>query len=522
MVGLDHKITKSLNYDQAVKRILTDINTDFIFAPHFRYIYKNASKFLAHKLNEELGSGKFNFSLPLTMDIPKSSGLTRPGAILYPKDRLLYQVLADNMAGEIENNIDRKHVFSNILTNDENMFEPLGKCFHQFEASMIDKSEKYKYCIKTDVTSFFETIYQHFVISQLDALNIQKPMINLLEKALLAWREDKSYGLLQGMYPSDLYGNYYLTQIDYFLELKQFDFIRFVDDIYIFSNSDYELRKILVEICNTLRQQSLYLNESKTLFNTSKIICSQQMEFEELFKEVTQMLDSMKDNDRDNFFNNEYGFQREWDEDEIQEVNINKIDGFRLDVVEELYAKKNTARYQKDAIIKFCLPLLTKARSTIPLTTIKEDLHTYPYLTKFYSTYLATIDKNNQMITSKIEEILIENQFVFQYQQMWLFSALLYRSNLSSRVLKICAKYFLDKQTHEAIRAICAIILSKHGKGHDRKLIRDEYNNEPSVYVRSAILYCTTYLSSTERHACKIAWGTNNVLNELVIEAMKE
>ena len=111
MVGVDDKVTKSSNYDQAVKRILTDINTDFIFAPHFRYIYKNASKFLAHKLNEELGSSKFNFSLPLTMDIPKSSGLTRPGAILYPKDRLLYQVLADNMAGEIENNIDRKHVF---------------------------------------------------------------------------------------------------------------------------------------------------------------------------------------------------------------------------------------------------------------------------------------------------------------------------------------------------------------------------------------------------------------------------
>ena len=521
MVGLDDKVTKSLNYDQAVKRILTDINTDFIFAPHFRYIYKNASKFLAHKLNEELGSGKFNFSLPLTMDIPKSSGLTRPGAILYPKDRLLYQVLADNMAGEIENNIDRKHVFSNILTNDENMFEPLGKCFHQFEEAMIDKSEKYKYCIKTDVTSFFETIYQHFVISQLDAINIQKPMISLLEKALLAWREDKSYGLLQGMYPSDLYGNYYLTQIDYFLELKQFDFIRFVDDIYIFSNSDYELRKILVEICNTLRQQSLYLNESKTWFNTSKKICSQQMEFDELFNEVTQMLDSMTDDDRKNFFDNAYGFQCDWDEDEVKEVNVNEIDGFRLDVLEELYAQKNAACYQKDTIIKFCLPLLTKSHSMMPFPTIKEDLHTYPHLTKFYSAYLATIDKDNPIITSKIEEILIENHFIFQYQQMWLFSALLYRSNLSQRVLRLCAKYFLNKQTHEAIRAICVIILSKHGKGHDRKLIRDEYNNEPSIYVRSAILYCTGYLSSKERHACKIAWGTNNILNELVIEAMK-
>ena len=42
MVGLDDKTIKSLNYDQAVKRILTDSNTDFIFAPLLVHTYTTA------------------------------------------------------------------------------------------------------------------------------------------------------------------------------------------------------------------------------------------------------------------------------------------------------------------------------------------------------------------------------------------------------------------------------------------------------------------------------------------------
>jgi hypothetical protein len=47
------------------------------------------------------------------------------------------------------------------------------------------------------------------------------------------------------------------------LNLENIYFVRYVDDIYIFSNSDFELRKIAVKIGDTLRQQGLFLNEKR-------------------------------------------------------------------------------------------------------------------------------------------------------------------------------------------------------------------------------------------------------------------
>jgi hypothetical protein len=502
MAGLDKVLLDRIDFSKAINRIISDSYTDFIFAPHINSIYINAGDFLSSKLRSELQNGNFNFSLPIAMGIPKPSGLTRPGSILLPKDRLLYQSLSDNMIDEIEKEIDRDHVFSNIPSNDQDMFISPSDSYKNFENSLIDKCSRYKYCLRTDVASYFETIYQHFIISQLHSTNIEKGYINLLEQHLLKWREDKSYGLLQGMYPSDLYGNYYLAQMDYYLNIEKIDFVRYVDDIYIFSEDDFALRRIAVKICNNLRQQGLFLNENKTLIAESNIILNQILEFSKLFFDINQMFKSLHDDERNEIIKLEYGFQRDWDE--------------------ELYRNKENAKYQKDSIIKFCLPLLSKAKSMVPLENIKNDIKNYPHLTKSFASYLASIDQTNAMITNLIEEILKENHFIFEYQQMWMFAVLLYRRNVSREILKLCARYFLNKQTHESIRAICAIILSKKGNGNDRKLLRDEYSSESSIFVKSSILYCTRFLISAEKNACKIAWGTNNYLNELIVEVLKK
>jgi hypothetical protein len=522
MTALDKTLIDVVDFQKSIQRIKSDVRTDFIFAPHINSIYNYAGDVLSNRLKTELQNGIYNYDLPILMGIPKPSGLTRPGAILLPKDRLLYQILSDNMIGIIENELDRSHVFSNLPDNNGEMFISSGESYRIFENAIIEKCFRYQFCFKTDISSYFDTIYQHFLISQLHSTNIEKGFINLLERSLLQWREDKSYGILQGMYPSDLFGNYYLSQIDYYLNLENIDFVRYVDDIYIFSNSYFELKKIAVKIGNTLRQQGLFLNENKTLFTESIEIRKQILEFNELFNEINNMFNAMHDEERFALAQLGYGFQINWDDDTNDNDDINRIEGFNLEVVEELYINKDDAQYQKDSIIKFCLPLLSKAKSTIPLSNIKNDMKKSPHLMRFFSAYLASIEQADENITNIIENILFEDQFVFEYQQMWLFAALLYRNTLSKKILSLCVNYFRDKQNHESIRALCAIILSKKGSGHDRKLLRDEYNSEASIFVKSAILYCTRYLISDERHACKLAWGSHNYLNELIVEVLKK
>src|SRR5688572_13442707 len=116
--GIDPAVVSKLNWKLAAKRILVDIRSDFIYAPHFSIVFRRAASDLASEVLSELKNGKYSPGPPITIDVPKSSRMaviprgsrgptfSRPGSILMPKDRLVYQLLADRAAPLIEENTD--------------------------------------------------------------------------------------------------------------------------------------------------------------------------------------------------------------------------------------------------------------------------------------------------------------------------------------------------------------------------------------------------------------------------------
>jgi len=520
MHGLDRTIISKINLTNSIDRIKTDVRSDFIYAPHLNVIYQHGSEDLINSFKRKLSSGEFSHSLPLTIEVPKKSGLSRPGSILLPFDRLLYQSLADLIADQLENSIDRNNVFSNIFNNSPEMFEDHGSSYAKFQQSIHDYSRKYRYCLKTDIASFFDTLNLHFLKNLFQSLKIENSVLNLLDDSLKAWVETNSYGIIQGLYSSDLLGNFYLTQLDYVLKIKNFEFCRFIDDFYIFSNSKEDLNKILVEICRSLRKQGLFLNESKTQLTESRRILRQETEFDQLFNEINDMLENTDDEDSE-FNKSHYGFQVDWDEeDEEEEIDVEEIEGFRLDLIEKLYTRRNEAQWQRDNIIKFCIPLLSKARSRLLLVDIEQEIETHPYLIKYFCNYLATIDRHDASITKFIEEILMSKKLIYDYQCHWLFSTLLYRNGVSNVSLDYAVKIILNKHFHESLRSICSIFIMKNGTGSQKRIIREEYQNETSPYVRAAIVFGTQYLPADERRACRLAWGGHSELNSLIIKSI--
>ncbi len=521
MPGLDRTIINQINFDKAINRISADLKTDFMFAPHFDFIYKHASDELIGLLQKKLSDGTFQFSLPVILNVPKPSKLSRPGSIQEPLDRLTYQVLADLIAPAIESGVDRTHVFSHVYKDsNDNMFKDQGECYKNFQLAIGENLRKYNFCLKTDIASYFETINQHVLINLLTSLGVDTATVRFLEEALLAWREKNSHGIIQGVFGSDLLGNYYLTHLDYFLEIRSFQYCRFLDDIYVFHNNLNELTKLLVEICDKLRKQGLFLNESKTKLKESHEILREETEFDRLFDEINDMLNGVLEEDSE-VFSVDYGFQVELDEEAVNEEDYTEIEGFRLDLIKELYSRKEEAKWQRDNIVRFCLPLFAKAHSDYPLDGIKDEITNYAHLAKHYCSYLATIERNNNVITQTIENTILSNELVYDYQLLWLFSSLLYRAGVSNKLLDRAVQVFENRQIHETIRAICAILISKVGSGIQKRTLRDEYQNEPSVFVRSAILFGTRYISSEERTACRGAWGGHSELNSLIIKAQK-
>lgn len=392
MLGLDKKLVNQIDFNKSVERIKSDTKSDFIFAPHLDVIYEYGSQELIKNLKDKLINRQFQCLSPITLDVPKKSRLSRPGSILLPLDRLLYQSLIDSMISKIETNIDRKHVFSNFYVDTPDMFENSAESYNKFRNYKYTNAYKYEYCIQMDITSYFESINQHFLINLLGSLGFEKTILKLLEESLSLWSYKNSYSIPQGLYSSDTLGNFNLTDLDYYLNINEYNFCRFVDDIYIFHHKKETLYKLLIELCSTLRKKGLFLNESKTQIKESSKIVIEETEFDRMFDEINTMLNFAFQEDT-SFIEAIYGFQINFNVDESETDQLLEIDGFDLDLIERLYSKRNEAKWQRDDIVKFCIPLLAKADSLFPLSDIEEEIINNPHLAKYYAAYLATVKK---------------------------------------------------------------------------------------------------------------------------------
>jgi hypothetical protein len=108
---MDSATLAKIDWNLALKRVIHDLRTDFIYAPHLGFIYSEAGDELIAQVKSSLKAGQYSPGVPVTIEVPKSFRIrvavpskrlgphySRPGSILLPRDRLLYQALADQAA----------------------------------------------------------------------------------------------------------------------------------------------------------------------------------------------------------------------------------------------------------------------------------------------------------------------------------------------------------------------------------------------------------------------------------------
>jgi hypothetical protein len=229
--GLDLPQLKQIDWELAAKRILVDVKSDFIYAPHISNVFRNAREDLTDSVATELKNGRFAPGAPVTIEVPKSARMqtasprtrgptfSRPGSILLPKDRLFYQALADLAAPLIEKRSNRRRSFSHRLAEPASaeMFESSRASWNRMQKSLNKMSDSVErvYVIKADVANFFGSVNQHTLVNHLEAIGYPAPLRNALDAFLVLLTGDRnSRGIIQGVFPSDLFGNFYLNPID--------------------------------------------------------------------------------------------------------------------------------------------------------------------------------------------------------------------------------------------------------------------------------------------------------------------
>lgn len=519
MYGLDKTTLKQIDCDLTIGRIKTNVGRDFILAPHYYAVYANAGNELWDEVQNNLKSGKYKPKLPITIEVPKKSHLTRPGSILTPIDRFIYQALVDVIAPLAEGQLDRSKTFSNVLLNpDPNylMFEQNHICWKRKQQSIenLCKNKSLSYAIKTDVASYFESLYQHNLINLLHGSGCPPKIVNLLEKVLLDWMEKASHGILQGMFPSDFLGNFYLLFLDSDLSIRGVPHVRYVDDLYIFYSTLEDARKGLVDLCNTLRQEGLHLNESKTEILKTKDLLYEETEIDRMINKAREEIEAQT------FAVDFYGFQLIWiGEEGGEEVDEEKIE---LKSVELLYKQINQTDMEAEKIEKVCLPIFSFIKSDVAIQRSLTGIIKRPHLTQLYCSYLSALLSSNENISKDIVKLVEDNRIIYDWQLLWIIATLLRVNKISKNTVDSIFRILRDTSKSEALKGLCAIVVGKHGNPGQRRNLKNHYRNEQSPYVRSAILFAAKYLPTNERNTCLRTWGGHSITNSLIAKAVKK
>ena len=117
-----------------------------------------------------------------------------------------------------------------------------------------------KYCLKIDIKKFYPSIDKEILKNKFRKIIKDKDTLFLIDLIIDSSQE----GLPIGNFTSQWFANFYLQDLDHFIkeQLKVKHYIRYMDDMVLFSNNKKELRKIKIEIDNFLVKKSYVLKKT--------------------------------------------------------------------------------------------------------------------------------------------------------------------------------------------------------------------------------------------------------------------
>lgn len=515
MPGLDRRIIREIDHEGVIAHMKADIRSDFILAPHYNAVISQAGDDLWEQLKQQLGAGTYQPELPITMSVPKERFFTRPGSILRPADRFLYQALVDHVMDELEDSLDRERSFSHVPSDEAGqMFVSNHESWERFQARVAEICVESEFILKADISHYFERLPQHHLVNLMSTAGCLSEVVSLLEEMMLAFRERNSFGIIQGVYPSDALGNFFLSDFDAYCELADILSARYVDDIYMGFPSEAEARQGLASLIETLRKDGLHLNEYKSKIMSADEVIREETAIDRLFDEIREEVEDDESYDRAS----PYGFEIEWEEDEEEDDN-EEVEDLENAAVERLMENIGDFPNQEDQVEKFCLPILRSAASDSAVGHVLENLKEKPHQTRLYFSYISTFVRSNPEVVEALEE-LVSDETVSDYQRMFLLATLLRARSVQRATVNTVIQWLQNPRVAKETRAMSAIFAAKHGVAVQKRVVRTSYEDEQSDYVRSAVLYASRYFSVVERRTCKRAWGGDSTINTLISKAI--
>ena len=191
--------------------------------------------------------------------IPKSNGKKRPLGIPTALDRTIQQAIAQPISD----------IYEEVFSGYSYGFRPNRSCHDAIKQALDYLNSGYEWVIDIDIEQFFDKVNHDKLIQILREQVNDSNVLNLIRKYLKAGVMEKGIikttktGVPQGGPLSVVLSNIYLDKLDKALEERGLRFVRYADDVLIFTRSEKAANRVMTSISSWI-ERKLFLKVNAT------------------------------------------------------------------------------------------------------------------------------------------------------------------------------------------------------------------------------------------------------------------
>ncbi len=191
--------------------------------------------------------------------IPKANGKRRALGIPTALDRTIQQAIAQPMSD----------IYEKVFSDNSYGFRPNRSCHDAITQALEYLNEGYEWVVDIDIEEFFDKVNHDKLIQILREQVNDSKTLNLVRKYLRAGIMKKGLikatktGVPQGGPLSVILSNIYLDKLDKELEQRGLRFVRYADDILIFTRSEKAANRVMNSISGWI-ERKLFLKVNVT------------------------------------------------------------------------------------------------------------------------------------------------------------------------------------------------------------------------------------------------------------------
>ena len=192
--------------------------------------------------------------------IEKDDESERPIGLSSLRDKIVQKTLATELSTYYEPHFNDKNYG---FRKNKDTLKAIGRCTQILQKGSV-------FVLRTDIDNFFENINHERLMNILASRIEDEKVVSLIASFLTngsfaRYRYiNNTEGIHQGDPLSPLLSNIYLNQLDWFLEEQGIAFVRYVDDITLFTHSRKATEQAKIDLESYLLSIDLTVNESKT------------------------------------------------------------------------------------------------------------------------------------------------------------------------------------------------------------------------------------------------------------------